>query len=462
MHRLYDLIVTHEDWLMNRILHHARLHGYTKYTSTLAEAWRVSVQGLSESLMQATRGNDGPPEFGPDDSFITDPIASFGIVQAKRHRSRGVTLSMFIGLMKYYKQSYIDLVRQAGFDNPFEEQCRLFIERFFDRVEMGFTVEWSTLNEDEKMKELQSSNRMMTNEKNKYLTLFESTPTPVIFMNKDGMIDNMNHAAATLFRGMETPGKTYYGEKMTQQPLPWKINEVTAFFSTDRMEHAFQKALETRKGTRIFQIKLKRMLDVSQKFGGIALIMNDITESKQLEERLSAMSLTDDLTGLYNRRGFITLSCQQMKVSDRTRKGMLLFFVDLDGLKWINDTLGHEEGDRALIKIATLFRETFRTSDIIARLGGDEYAALSLDITEKNPERFTARLHSLIEAQNNRENLRYRLSISVGHSYYDPENPCSIDELMSFADKMMYERKRKKKRLLLQETSLSSSNSSLQ
>jgi diguanylate cyclase (GGDEF)-like protein len=228
------------------------------------------------------------------------------------------------------------------------------------------------------------------------------------------------------------------------------------------MEHAFQKALETRKGTRIFQIKLKRMLDVSQKFGGIALIMNDITESKQLEERLSAMSLTDDLTGLYNRRGFITLSCQQMKVSDRTRKGMLLFFVDLDGLKWINDTLGHEEGDRALIKIATLFRETFRTSDIIARLGGDEYAALSLDISEKNPERFTARLHSLIEAQNSRENLRYRLSISVGHSYYDPENPCSIDELMSFADKMMYERKRNKKRLLLQEASLSSSNPSLQ
>jgi len=291
MRRLYDLIATHEDWLMNRVLYHARLRNYTKYTSTLAEAWRMSIQGLSESLMRAVKESDEPPDFGPDDDFTKDPIASFGIIEAQRHRSRGITLSMFLGLMKYYKQGYIDLVVQAGFDSEYEEHCRLFIERFFDRIEIGFIVEWSTLSEDEKMIKLQSSNRTITNEKNKYLTIFESAPTPVIFLNTEDIIDNLNHAAATLIRGIETPGSTYYAEKKIQEPLPWKIDEVTTFFSGNEMEYAFERALETKKGVRYFQVKLKRMLDVSQKFSGIALILNDITERKQAEEERERLIL---------------------------------------------------------------------------------------------------------------------------------------------------------------------------
>ncbi len=93
----------------------------------------------------------------------------------------------------------------------------------------------------------------------------------------------------------------------------------------------------------------------------------------------------------------MSLAEQQLKLAKRNKNGMLLFFIDLDGLKWINDTLGHEEGDKALIETATVFKETFRTSDIIARLGGDEYAALAIEITETNSEIITGRLQSLIE-----------------------------------------------------------------
>jgi len=137
---------------------------------------------------------------------------------------------------------------------------------------------------------------------------------------------------------------------------------------------------------------------------------------------------------------------------------MQFYFADLDGLKWINDTLGHDEGDKALIEAAAVFKETFRTSDIIARLGGDEYAVLAVDINEANFEIFTARLQSLIDTRNNQENRTYRLSISIGCSYYDPEHPCSIDELMASADKLMYEQKQNKKSLLLQGDSLSNSS----
>lgn len=444
LQRFYDLIATHDEWLMNRVLYHARLHNYTKYTSTLAEAWKISIQGLSESLLQAIKDSKAPPEFGPDDDFTKDPIASFGILEAQRHRSRGITLSMFLGLMKYYRQGYLDLVRQAGFGNKYEERCRLFIERFFDRIEIGFTEEWSMLSENDQMKELQSANRTITNEKNKYLTIFESTPTPVIFLNSENMIDNMNHAAATLIYGIETPGSTYYAEKRMQEPLPWKIDEVVKFLSSNKTEYSFERALETKKGIRYFNIKLKRMLDVSQKFSGIALILHDITESKQLEDRLSAMSITDELTGLYNRRGFIPLSQQQLRIAERTKKNLLLFFIDLDKLKEINDQWGHQEGDKALIKVANILKETFRKSDIIGRMGGDEFAVLTIDTTAGTGETLMNRLHKAFDHYNKSEGRKYALSLSIGLARYDPETPRSSEELMAQADQLMYEDKKRK------------------
>jgi len=182
--------------------------------------------------------------------------------------------------------------------------------------------------------------------------------------------------------------------------------------------------------------------------------VTDITDRKRMEKEILTLSITDQLTGLHNRRGFLSLAGQQLKLSERNKSGMLLFFADLDLLKWINDELGHEEGDKALIEAANIFRETFRTSDIIARLGGDEFAVLAIDIKETNPEVFTARMQQLINIRNNKENRRYNLSISMGCSYYDPENPCSIDELMARADKLMYEQKQNKKGLLLQAASL--------
>jgi diguanylate cyclase (GGDEF)-like protein/PAS domain S-box-containing protein len=183
---------------------------------------------------------------------------------------------------------------------------------------------------------------------------------------------------------------------------------------------------------------------------GIASHIGEAIMRKRMEEEILSLSITDQLTGLHNRRGFLSLAEQQIKLSTRNQAGMLLFFADLDGLKWINDTLGHEEGDKALVEAATVLKETFRASDIIARLGGDEYAALAVDITTQNYMVFTNRLQSLIDICNNQENRRYTLSISVGCSRYDSENPCSIEELMVSADKLMYEQKQNKKNRLPQ------------
>ena len=95
------------------------------------------------------------------------------------------------------------------------------------------------------------------------------------------------------------------------------------------------------------------------------------------EEALLALSLTDELTGLYNRRRFFVLTEQCLKVAVRTKKRSLLLFIDMDDLKWINDHYGHNEGDQALIDLANILKKTFRESDIIARIGGDEFVVLS-------------------------------------------------------------------------------------
>jgi diguanylate cyclase (GGDEF)-like protein len=124
---------------------------------------------------------------------------------------------------------------------------------------------------------------------------------------------------------------------------------------------------------------------------------------------------------------------------------MHLFFADIDGMKWINDKMGHKEGDNALIEVATVLKYTFRSSDIIARMGGDEFAVLAIDTSKLNPEILTTRLHNQLEALNNEENQKFKTSVSVGCAYYDPEKPSSIEELMARADKLMYEQKKKKK-----------------
>ena len=170
----------------------------------------------------------------------------------------------------------------------------------------------------------------------------------------------------------------------------------------------------------------------------------DITERKQMEEEIRALSFRDPLTALYNRRGFITLAEQQLKAATRVQRKMLLTFLDVDGLKWINDTLGHEAGDKALVDAAEVLRRTFRESDIIARVGGDEFAVLAIDMTDLDPELLPNRLQRTIDAFNTDESKPYRLSLSWGMTVYEPGTAQSLDQLMSAADALMYAQKKAK------------------
>ena len=169
----------------------------------------------------------------------------------------------------------------------------------------------------------------------------------------------------------------------------------------------------------------------------------DVRTRKKHEDELRALSLVDDLTGLNNRRGFLTLAQQQIKFTRRNKRELVLLFVDMDDFKQINDKHGHQQGDVALQRAARVLRSTFRDSDIIARLGGDEFVVLAADTGSSAS--IVQRLRRELGERNEHDGYPYTLSFSVGAARFDPDDPPTIEELLQTADSMLYEQKRQRR-----------------
>jgi diguanylate cyclase (GGDEF)-like protein len=169
-------------------------------------------------------------------------------------------------------------------------------------------------------------------------------------------------------------------------------------------------------------------------------------ERARAEEQLLQLSLTDDLTGLYNRRGFLALAEQQMRVANRERKPMMVVSADLDGLKGINDSFGHKEGDAAIVDTARILRESFRNADLVARMSGDEFAILLTGgEAEFDTAKLDERLQEIVREHNARDDRQYRISVSAGFAYFEADGTHAFEELLHQADAMMYEQKRRKR-----------------
>lgn len=177
---------------------------------------------------------------------------------------------------------------------------------------------------------------------------------------------------------------------------------------------------------------------------GIALsrALRFAIERQHMHTALHTKTLVDDLTGLYNRRGFISLARQQIKTAERLSRDVVHVFMDVDGMKQINDTFGHREGDLALIETADILRATFRESDVLARMGGDEFAVLALETSPLAADSLLERLRSQLGDRNSRGHRPYALSFSVGKTRHIAGSPCLLDELLARADGLMYAQKR--------------------
>jgi diguanylate cyclase (GGDEF)-like protein/PAS domain S-box-containing protein len=164
-------------------------------------------------------------------------------------------------------------------------------------------------------------------------------------------------------------------------------------------------------------------------------------ELSRSNEILQTLSLLDDLTGLYNRKGFLALADHRVKLAYRNGEPFSVAFVDLDGLKQINDTFGHQEGDCALKDTAHVLRDCFRESDIIARIGGDEFAVY---VAEAEVDRVAARIEERLAELIATPGRRYRLSFSIGFVAANAGKHLDVEALLQQADALMYEQKRAK------------------
>jgi diguanylate cyclase (GGDEF)-like protein/PAS domain S-box-containing protein len=178
-------------------------------------------------------------------------------------------------------------------------------------------------------------------------------------------------------------------------------------------------------------------------------LYSDVTERERQRAKLARqtdeleqLSTRDELTQLLNRRGFMMIAEQQLKSAARGKRKVILFFADMNGMKEINDKLGHKMGDAALVDTAAVLRKTFREADLLARLGGDEFVALALDALPENKEVIETRLQQNFEALNSEPNRPYRVTVSVGSAMFDPDESRSIEALLAEADSLMYARKK--------------------
>lgn len=181
----------------------------------------------------------------------------------------------------------------------------------------------------------------------------------------------------------------------------------------------------------------------------LARAVRHAIERHQLLSALRSLSLIDDLTGLYNRRGFADLGEQYLKLARRTARGVAVVFLDLDQFKTINDSLGHHVGDRALQKVADILRATFRRSDIVARLGGDEFAVLALEASGESAEALIDRLRERFREFNESASEAYSLSASIGMARHDGDLRMRLEDLLAEADGAMYDEKRDKRNLVM-------------
>ena len=277
----------------------------------------------------------------------------------------------------------------------------------------------------------------------RYRALVESTGDSIYLVNRQYcyVFMNQNHLARLGYSAEEYFGQPYneFHSEDEAHKFEAAVDEVFAMGKSIQQEH------QSDRDNLYF---LRTLSPIKEKDGTVSAVMiisKQITERKEMEEKLRKLSLTDELTGLYNRRGFMTLAAQQIKIANRLKRQLILVSADLDDLKVINDSMGHKEGDQVLIDVTSILLKTFRSSDVIARIGGDEFIALQI----KNPDEpylsaSTDRLHEIVANHNSQSGKPYKLSLSLGSVVYDPADAKSLEQLLAEADEKMYEQKKSK------------------
>lgn len=280
--------------------------------------------------------------------------------------------------------------------------------------------------------------------------VIEASMDAIIVIDGKGIISFFNPAAEKIFGYVqeEISGKKLHDVLVSDKARSRYNEKLPAFEKTGQCV-VIGKTLEVtavRKDGAQFPVELSiSSFNIKGEWHSLGTV-RDITERKRMEDRLREAAITDDLTGLFNRRGFLTVAEQQRKFAVRNKRKLALLYLDLNDMKDINDRFGHSEGDRALKDTAGILKKAFRESDICARLGGDEYAVLLTDHSGPgNEDVIKNHLEDRLTEYNRQSDRLFELSLSLGMAHFDPGMPCSLGELLRRADAAMYESKKQYK-----------------
>lgn len=291
----------------------------------------------------------------------------------------------------------------------------------------------------------------------RYRTLVEHLPVGVYRTTPDGRIIEANLALARML-GVPNPAallrfnvKDFYVRQKDHDDFIRKLARKGRHFSEYELRRVsgrkfwvrdYCQSVDNADGKATFYDGI--LVDISGKKNADRRLGQALQEVQKKNVELESLSLTDHLTGLYNRRGFFTLGQQQIKIAKRLHKDTILLYIDVDALKKFNDTLGHLAGDRLLQALAGILKETLRESDTIARIGGDEFAVLAMRSQRGSEKALLARLGDRIRAHNHGRPKRLRWSVSIGVVRHDAREVSSLEECLDRADFLMYQQKRAK------------------
>ncbi|MBU4349792.1 PAS domain S-box protein [bacterium] len=275
-----------------------------------------------------------------------------------------------------------------------------------------------------------------------FASLFKSSPEALVYMDENSNILDINPRFTELFGyTLEEIKSRNINDGMIHPPDKIKEGKNLDKVALSKGYFNYETIRKKKDGTLVpVSISGSNILIDGQVKGVLGIYIN-ITERKRLEEELKKLARFDNLTGSCNRGYGLALLDQQLKLAKRNKTKILLAYTDIDNFKNINDSFGHEEGDKVLKEVVKLFKSTLREIDIICRMGGDEFLLILPDSSLRDIPLIKERLNKNLERLNQALNEPYKIEFSTGFSSYDPDNPQSVDELIRIADKKMYEEK---------------------
>lgn len=361
--------------------------------------------------------------------------------------SAGGTLGRRIIPMVLLVPPIVGLLLHAGFKaGLYDASFRLALTIAFTMIVMSIVIYRFSISLDKLDERRHQAESDLADKEARYRELFDYSQGLICIHDPNGIITTVNRAALSM---LEYTEEELVGKNLRELVRDEHHPHFDAYLRQVTNEGLASGLLELQSKTgKSIILRFNNILAVEDgKEPYVLGHAQNVTELVEVQQQLKNLSLTDELTGLYNRRGFLALAEQQLKLESHngTARGLSLLFADMDGLKAINDTYGHEAGSEAIATLAILLKSSVRDADVAARWGGDEFVVLTIGAKGESPQMMVDRINERLDQYNSESGLPYRIACSIGVSQVDLDNDKTFEEMITAADEAMYAEKSRRK-----------------